>query len=177
MRISDHGAISGPAGGGGGGRGGDEDDSFEKIDDDDIYEEELNSSTDEEVHKRLEILPSKAGGRSYLEVLLVPKSEEEERRKKEELEAQLALARGARTEWKPTFNVKPVPHVRIDRLYGTQGTTTMAIDDDDDDGMWDLVEGQLSMGNSRGAVRMRNSTMLTAKQAETKANRIALKGK
>lgn len=158
------------------GRGG-SDDSYENIDDDDILEEELNSSTDDvEQHKPLEIIPTKAGGRSYIDVLLIPKNDEEERRKKEELEAKKALARGARTEWKPVFNVKPVPHVRIDRLYGAQATT-QTLDDEDDDGMWDLVEGQLSMGNARGAVRMRNSTMMTAKQAETKANRIALKGK
>jgi len=78
--------------------------------------------------------------------------------------------------WRPArLRVEKVPYLRKDREYGASNATNTAWMDDDEDGMWDLIDAHVGCKISAGVSRARAVVRLPPAILEKKALRIAQK--
>lgn len=82
----------------------------------------------------------------------------------------------SRTPWRPQIVVESVPYVRQDRCYGNNVPSIYhTIDDDEEDGLWGLVDAVANDKISHGTNRVKGFTMLKPTQMAKKVERIAVK--
>lgn len=81
-----------------------------------------------------------------------------------------------RAPWKPLIVVEPVSYQHLDRYYGPNAPSIYrTIDDDEDDGIWGLVDSVANDKLSHGVSRVKGFTVLKPNQLAKKTQRIAAK--
>lgn len=143
----------------------------ELYDDNQDYEEE--NDIENETKTELQVIPpSKLGLKmSFKDAILSNKRPSISQINSNDNAQRNYKKRSTTTEWKPKIQVEKVSNTRSDRLCGPQ-PSYFDIDDEDDNGYWDLVNSQLNNKSSAAATRYRGITMLTPSQQAKKDTRI-----